>query len=199
MRIELFRKEILPFILWFLLLLILSRVSDELLHWSGLGWVGSYLAYPGVGLILLSFIYSVRKARWIPLGWFDRISLKSYLAFHELTAWFGVYLILIHAGIHMHAWLPWLATVVMLISVISGFTGHILQARVSRAVKEKKSVLLKDGQSPTEVEEKIFRAALMAKAMLKWRKFHRPLTAVFAGFALMHIITAMFFMSWRGL
>lgn len=198
MRLELYRKEFLPSILWFILLLLLARISDEMLHQLGYGWVGKFAAIPGVAIILISFIYSLRKSGRIPLQSLQSISLKKYLAFHEVTAWFGAYLILIHAGIHFHAALPWVAAVSMLISVISGFTGHVLHGRVLRSIEEKQRELMKRGAGEEEAKEKTFQASLLAKSMLKWRKVHKPLTAIFAALAIMHIISAtMFFTGWK--
>jgi len=193
MRIKLFIEQVLPFVLWFVLLVILSRVSDAILHALGYGDIGEYLGILGVGLILISFIYSIRKVKVFKAG-----SLRGFLTFHEWAAWLGAYFILIHGGIHLHAILPWAAILLMLISVVSGFTGHILHKRVKKSIEHEKSKLIKEGVSEQEAENQIFRAATMAKSMLKWRAVHRPLTALFAGLAIMHIISSLFYATWWG-
>lgn len=54
-------------------------------------------------------------------------------------------LILVHAGIHIYAILPWLALIAMLINIISGMTGKFLLDRSRRFLAEKKSFICNRG------------------------------------------------------
>jgi hypothetical protein len=78
---------------------------DAALHAAGLGWVGRYLGIPGSLLILLSLSYSLRKR-----GRIHRGSPRTLLAFHQWAGWAGASLVLVHAGLHFEAILPWVAT-----------------------------------------------------------------------------------------
>ena len=108
MTTSLWRQHILPFCLVLGLLAVATLAGDYLLHQLNLVWVGRYLGIPGTVLIIISLIYSLRKHKIIMTG-----NTKSLLTFHEFTAWLGSLLVLIHAGIHFNAILPWLATVAM--------------------------------------------------------------------------------------
>jgi hypothetical protein len=66
-------------------------------------WVGRYLGIPGTILIIGSLVYSLRKRKYITTG-----SAKSLLHLHEIGAWLGSLMVLLHAGIHFNAILPWL-------------------------------------------------------------------------------------------
>jgi hypothetical protein len=94
---------------------------DFLLHYFNIVFVGRYLGVIGTTIILLSFIYSLRKRKIIQSG-----SPKNYLQWHEYASWAGAIMLLVHAGIHFNAWLPWLAVVMLLITVGSGLVGKYL-------------------------------------------------------------------------
>jgi len=129
----LWREHILPFAFLVLLLGVLTLAGDYLLHRLNLVWVGRYLGIPGTILIIGSLMYSLRKRKYIKTG-----NPKSYLNMHELAAWLGSLLVLIHAGIHFNAILPWLATVAMGINVISGLVGKMLLQRSREHVQSQR-------------------------------------------------------------
>ena len=56
MERSLIRREVLPFLLMFGSLILATIVSDALLHYFDLVWVGRYLGIPGTLLILVSFL-----------------------------------------------------------------------------------------------------------------------------------------------
>ncbi|MDH5680932.1 MAG: hypothetical protein OEZ36_05075, partial [Spirochaetota bacterium] len=89
------RKDIITFIIWFLWLIGLAVLLDGVLHKVQLPQLGRYAGMFGTGLIVLSFLYYLRKKKVIKSG-----SLKGYLRFHEWGAWLGSLLILVHSGIH---------------------------------------------------------------------------------------------------
>jgi hypothetical protein len=191
MTTSLWRQHILPFCLVLGLLAVATLAGDYLLHQLNLVWVGRYLGIPGTVLIIISLIYSLRKHKFIMAG-----NLKSLLTFHEFTAWLGSLLVLIHAGIHFNAILPWLATVAMSVNVVSGLVGKLLLNQSRRHVQGEREDLQLRGFSRFEVEQALFWDAVTLDAMTKWRKVHIPIFIVFVILALGHIISIFLFWAW---
>ena len=191
MTTSLWRQHILPFCLLLGLLAVATLAGDYLLHQLNLVWVGRYLGIPGTILIIISLIYSLRKRKVITAG-----NPKSLLTFHELTAWLGSLLVLIHAGIHFNAILPWLATVAMSVNVVSGLVGKLLLDQSRRHVQGEREDLQLRGFSKFEVEQALFWDAVTLDAMTKWRKVHIPIFIVFVILALGHIISIFLFWGW---
>jgi hypothetical protein len=154
-------------------------------------WVGRYLGILGVVLILSSFIYSLRKRKLITVG-----KPKSLLTFHEFTGWFGSVLVLIHAGIHFNAILPWLATLAMSVNVVSGLVGKLLLGQSRRHLQGERDDLQLQGLSRVEVDQALFWDAVTLDAMTQWRKVHIPIFIVFVILALGHIISIFLFWGW---
>ncbi len=192
MNKSLLRKEVLPFLLMFALLLLATLIADFLLHQFDLVWIGRYLGIPGTIIILLSFLYSMRKRKIIRSG-----SPKFLLNLHEFLTWFGSLLILVHAGVHFNAILPWLAIIAMLINVISGLTGKFLLDRSRRHLVAKKAGLLDQGMSTEGVDKEIFWDAVTLDLMKRWRAVHFPITLAFSVLALGHILTIFLFWQWK--
>jgi hypothetical protein len=191
MTTSLWRQHILPFCLLLGLLAVATLAGDYLLHQLNLVWVGRYLGIPGTVLIIISLIYSLRKRKVITAG-----NPKSLLTFHEFTAWLGSLLVLIHAGIHFNAILPWLATVAMSVNVVSGLVGKLLLGQSRRHVQGEREDLQLRGFSSVEVEQAFFWDAVTLDAMTKWRKVHIPIFIVFVILALGHIISIFLFWGW---
>jgi hypothetical protein len=188
---SLWRQHILPFSLLLGLLAVGTIAGDYLLHRLNLVWVGRYLGIPGTILIIVSLIYSLRKRKYISLG-----QPKSLLIFHEFSAWFGSLLVLIHAGIHFNAILPWLATATMGVNVVSGLVGKVLLDRARRHVQGEREQFQLNGLSRTAVEHALFWDAVTLDAMTQWRKVHIPIFIVFVVLALGHIISIFLFWGW---
>ena len=191
MTTSLWRQHILPFCLLLGLLATATLAGDYLLHRLNLVWVGRYLGIPGTVLIIISLIYSLRKRKVITAG-----NPKSLLTFHEFTAWLGSLLVLIHAGIHFNAILPWLATVAMSVNVVSGLVGKLLLGQSRRHVQGEREDLQLRGFSSVEVEQALFWDVVTLDAMTKWRKVHIPIFIVFVILALGHIISIFLFWGW---
>jgi len=181
---SLVRKEILPFLALFALLLLGAIVGDRLLHEFGLVWVGRWLGIPGTLLILLSFLYSLRKRKRIAFG-----RPGTLLTLHESLAWLGVLMILVHAGI--------LALAAMLVNVISGMTGKVLLDRSRRFLGAKRQAYEARGLGGDEIERRLFWDATAFDLMKKWRAVHLPITLAFAVLGLGHILTILLFWQWR--
>lgn len=189
---SLWRNHILPFTLLVTLLGVATLIGDYLLHRLNLVWVGRYLGIPGTLLIIGSLIYSLRKRKVITSG-----NVKSWLSMHEVGTWLGSLMVLIHAGIHFNAILPWLATIAMGINVISGMVGKMLLARSREHVQSQREHYQLRGLSKTEVEQAVFWESVTFDAMANWRKVHIPFFIVFAVLALGHIISIFLFWGWQ--
>ncbi len=192
MERSLIRKEVIPFLLMFGTLILATIVSDALLHYFDLVWVGRYLGIPGTLLILLSLFYSMRKRKLVSFG-----KPKTLLVLHETLAWLGALMILVHAGIHVYAILPWLALIAMLVNVLSGMTGKFLLERSRRFVAEKKAAYASRGLPEDEVEKRLFWDATAFDLMKKWRVVHLPITLAFAVLGLTHIFSIFLFWQWK--
>jgi hypothetical protein len=189
---SLWRNHILPFTLLVTLLGVATVIGDYLLHRLNLVWVGRYLGIPGTLLIIGSLIYSLRKRKVITSG-----NVKSWLSMHEVGTWLGSLMVLIHAGIHFNAILPWLATIAMGINVISGMVGKMLLGRSREHVQGQREHYQLRGLSKAEVEQAVFWESVTFDAMAKWRKVHIPIFIVFAMLALGHIVSIFMFWGWR--
>jgi hypothetical protein len=191
MTSSLWRRHILPFTLLLGLLAVATLAGDWLLHRFNLVWVGRYLGIPGTLLIIGSLFYSLRKRKMITAG-----NVKSWLNMHEIGTWLGSLMVLLHAGIHFNAILPWLATVAMGVNVISGMVGKLLLARSREHVLGQRDHYQLRGLSKDEVERAVFWDAVTLDAMTKWRKVHIPIFVVFAALALGHIVSIFLFWGW---
>lgn len=192
MHRSLTRKEIVPFAVQFGSLVLATVVVDLVLHRLGLVGIGRWLGIPGTLLILLSFLYSLRKRRLIRQG-----RLVTFLRTHEILAWVGTLMILVHAGIHIYTVLPWLAVLAMLVNVASGMTGTYLLARSRDHLAARRGHYVQQGLADAEVDRQLFRDATSYELMKKWRAVHLPITLVFAGLALAHIVSIFMFWGWR--
>ncbi|MCN4144674.1 MAG: hypothetical protein LC437_06365 [Thiohalomonas sp.] len=191
MERSLIRKEVTPFLVLFGSLIVATMIIDTLLHQFELVWIGRYLGIPGSILILLSFFYSMRKRKLIQFG-----KPKNMLILHETLTWTGALMILIHAGIHIYAILPWLALIAMLINVISGMTGKYLLDRSRRFLTEKKTFYLQQGLSEEMLEKQLFWDAMTFDLMKKWRAVHLPISLAFAVLSITHILSIFLFWEW---
>jgi len=192
MNKSLFQKEVVPFFLTFALLMVATIIMDFLLHQFQLVWIGRYLGIPGTIMILLSFLYSLRKRKMIKIG-----NPKFLLNLHGFLTWFGVLLILVHAGVHFNAILPWLAVIAMLVNVISGLIGKFLLNRAQRYLSSKKADLSQQGLSAKGIEKELFWDAVTFDLMKQWRAVHFPITLVFSVLSLIHIISIFLFWEWK--
>ena len=191
MKSSLWREHVLPFTLLLGMLAAATLAGDYALHRLNLVWVGRYLGIPGTLLIIGSMYYSARKRKLVKSG-----DPKSLLKMHEFSAWLGSLMVLIHAGIHFNAILPWLATVAMGVNVISGMVGKMLLSQSRQHVQGERERFQLRGLSKTEVDQAVFWDAVALGAMAQWRKVHIPIFIVFAVLALGHIFSIFLFWGW---
>lgn len=189
---SLLARRVVPSVIWYALLVGAALAADFALHRHGLFWVGRYLGIVGSILILLGFIYSLRKRNIIPFG-----SPKALLDAHESLSWVGALMILVHAGVHFSALLPWIALAMMLVVVASGFTGRFLLKQARESLRQKQAALQRaEGPEQRELERKIFLDSLTVDLMQRWRTFHFPVTTMFMVLAAVHIVSILMFWQW---
>jgi hypothetical protein len=191
MQPSLWREHVLPFSLTLGLLAAATLAGDYVLHRLNLVWVGRYLGIPGTLLIIGSLVYSLRKRRHITVG-----NPKTLLKWHEFSAWLGSLMVLLHAGVHFNAILPWLATAAMAVNVVSGMVGKVLLERSRRHVQGEREQFQLRGLSRPEVEQAVFWDAVTVDAMTQWRRVHIPIFIAFAALALGHIFSVFLFWGW---
>ena len=191
MRAKLLFREVLPSLVIFTTLVGSALVADALLHAVNAVWLGRYLGIPGTLLILASLVYSLRKRKVIERG-----NPVQLLRFHELVAWMGSMLILVHAGIHFNAFLAWFALLAMLINVASGLTGKFLLRRAARRLNDARQKLQLAGLSRDQIEQKLHWDTLTFDAVKQWRRIHFPIAFAFGALAIAHISAIFLFWSW---
>jgi hypothetical protein len=189
---RLFRNEVLPFVMYMVALIASTLVIDAALHLLDLVWIGRWLGIPGVLLIIASFGYSMRKRKLIRSG-----NPATLLRWHEVLAWAGSLLVLVHAGIHFNAILAWLAVGAMLINVGSGLTGKYLIARSRVRLEAARHRMRDQGLSPDELADRTYWDTMTFDAVKKWRVIHFPITLAFGVLALAHIIATLLFWGWH--
>jgi hypothetical protein len=189
---SLIRRQVLPFVALFVGLLLATLAADLLLHRLGLIWLGRWLGIPGTLMILASFLYSMRKRKLISFGSPGRL-----LALHETFTWLGSLLVLVHAGAHFSAILPWLAVIAMVTNVGSGLIGKLLLDRSRQHLTSRREILSSRGLEDDEVEREIFWDAVTLDLMKKWRAVHFPITVAFAVLASGHVVSILLFWQWK--
>jgi hypothetical protein len=181
-------KDLFPFAIWFSSMIIGAILIDVLLHLFNMVYIGKYLGYFGTATILFSFMYSLKKRRKI-----DFSSPKVLLDYHEYLALSGSILILVHAGIHVNAILPWLAILMLLINVSSGLVGKHILAQANKTMRERKLNLKHSGMNEEEIAKAIFWDTTAMDSMKKWREVHLPITYFLGFLSLVHIVSVIFF------
>lgn len=189
---SLFRVKVVPFLGYFIVLIAMTILGDLVLHLFDLVWIGRYLGIPGTLLILLSLLYSLRKRKVIQSG-----NPRFLLSLHEVLAWLGVLMILVHAGIHFNTILPWLALLSMMVNVVSGMVGHHLLDRSRRHLMAMREKYTLHGVSKVEAEKELFWDSVTFETMQKWRAVHFPISFAFAVLAVGHIVSVFVFWGWK--
>ncbi len=192
MKFTLLTRDVVPFFLALLALVVAVLLVDALLHLVDAVWVGRYLGIPGLLLIIGSFGYSLRKRKLITRG-----NPATLLRLHERMAWGGCLLVLIHAGIHFNAILGWLAVWALLINVGSGLTGKFLLQRSRRRLEATSESMRRQGLSGRALDEHMYWDSLTFDVVKQWRAVHYPITLAFSVLATAHIISVFVFWSWK--
>ncbi|MBK7644317.1 MAG: hypothetical protein IPJ19_14950 [Planctomycetes bacterium] len=176
-------RRLLPSALLFLALPVGAVGIDFLLHAAGAGWIGEWAGPLGSALLVVSFAYSLRKRRLIRAG-----NPAALLRVHEVLSWTAALLLVVHGGVHFNAWIPWLGILALLVVTASGLAGRHLLADARRALAAAQAELRAQSFTESEIGERLISLALLTGAMQRWRRVHMPVTAVFAGLALVHVV-----------
>ncbi|MCK5622040.1 MAG: hypothetical protein KAJ11_07120 [Alphaproteobacteria bacterium] len=192
MKKSLLYLKVFPFLIQFVVLVVATLMGDFLLHLFDLVWVGRYMGIPGTLLILLSLFYSMRKRKLIKWG-----SPRVLLVMHEAFTWLGALMVLVHAGIHFNAILPWLALLAMTVNVASGLTGRYLLDRSRRHLTATEEKYRLHGISKMEAEKELFWDSVTYELMAKWRTVHFPISFAFGVLAVGHIVSIFLFWGWK--
>jgi len=192
MEAKLIRREVLPSFLAFGALVATTLLIDAVLHLMNVVWIGRYLGIPGSLLIVGSFWYSLRRRRLVTSG-----HPATLLRLHERMAWLGSLLVLVHAGIHFNAILPWLAVFAMLVNVGSGLTGKFLLQRSRKRLDEARVRMREHGVPAEDLEDRLFLDSLTFDVVKQWRSIHLPITLAFAVLAIAHVFVVLMFWGWR--
>lgn len=190
MERSILRHQLVPAALALVGLLAGTIGGDALLHILDAKGLEVWLGTVGTALILLSFLYSARKRTVLRRG-----SFSGYLRWHALAAWAGTLMVLVHAGIHFNAVLPWLAVVAMLANVISGVTGKVLLERGREQLAAKRDLYRRQGLSETDVDRAVMTDAVALEVMANWRAVHLPVTVAFLALAGGHVLSVL--MMWE--
>lgn len=188
---SLIRQEVVPFFGQFFLLIIAALLSDQILHFFDLVWLGRLLGIPGTVLILLSLLYSLRKRKIITFG-----NPKTLLNLHETLTWMGALLVLVHAGIHFNTILPWLAMIGLIINVLSGLVGQRLLHRSRQHMLEVEEKYRLSGMPKEDIDKEVFWDSVAYDLMAKWRMVHFPISLAFTVLTLGHIVSIFLFWKW---
>ena len=191
MHKSIFIKKIVPIAFSYALLFITALAVDAIFHVFNLSWVGRYFGILGTLLLFISFLYSMKKRKLIKTG-----SPKMLLHVHEYTSWFGTVLVLIHAGVHFNALLPWLAVIALLVVVASGHTGKYLLTISRDELNKKKQEYQMKGLDEEAVSKAVFIDALSVNVMIHWRTIHLPFVFIFLVLGALHILSIFFFWNW---
>ncbi|MBF0620944.1 MAG: hypothetical protein HQL54_03375 [Magnetococcales bacterium] len=184
-------RETFRHLAFFALMIVTALTVDWGLHFTGhLDW-GREAGYVGTGLLVVSFLYSARKRKWIQRG-----RPPLLLRLHETLSWIGAMLILVHGGIHFNALLPWVTMAAMMIAVASGLTGKYLFKKSRTIVSERRKTLREKGMDIETIDAHLYWDALLVGMMKKWRIVHIPITITFALLVLLHIVTVLIFWKW---
>ena len=145
------------------------------------GWIG-------MGFIGLTFVYPLKRW-WRP----NQVWPKRWFHVHMGAGILGPLIIFVHAGAHLHAWVPILALVTMVLVVMSGIVGQALHHWVFRMLYERRHQLAFEGVTEDVIEARLHDLALEKEALRWWKCLHNPLTWSFVALVLFHIGGAVFF------
>lgn len=149
---------------------------------------GHLMGWIGLGIILLVFVYPIKKRlsrnhRW-PRGWFQ---------VHMVAGVIGPLLILLHSGAHVHALVPLLALAAMIVVVVSGIVGQAVHYLALRTLNDRRRQLHEEGLEPDEIDLRLHRMAAQEEAFRLWQSIHAPMTMMFLVLTAMHVIGALYF------
>ena len=145
------------------------------------GWIG-------LGIILLVFVYPIKKRRAPERQW-----PKHWFLVHMVAGVAGPVVVLIHAGAHFHALVPVLTLILLAAVTVSGIVGQSVHYLALRTLHEHERRLREQGLADTEIESRLHSEAAREGAFRVWQVFHAPLTIAFVVLLSFHILGAVYF------
>ena len=141
----------------------------------------------GVGLVAVSFAYSLRKRRLIS-G-----SARLWLFFHEWLAIIGTFVLLVHTGTHFKAIVPVMTLVLTFITFVSGLVGRYVYNNARASLKAQKASLKSEGLTDEEIDTKLWGLAVASDALSRWRALHKPIVFLLIIMVVFHATSALYF------
>ena len=124
-----------------LLLLWLGFLAHRDTRFAGSFW-GGVLGVSGAVLMLMPLAYSlVKRVKWVRERLWRRVTMRTLLAWHIYAGILGPILALLHTGHKFNSPLGIALTAMMLLVVLSGFTGRYLMTYFSHELLEKRKML----------------------------------------------------------
>lgn len=104
--------------------------------------LGGVLGVTGASLMLVPLLYSlVKRIGPLKRAVTKRVAMRTLLKWHIYAGILGPILALLHTGHKFDSALGIALTAMMLIVVVSGFTGRYLMSQISEELREKQSIL----------------------------------------------------------
>lgn len=124
-----------------LLLLWLGFLVHRDTRFAGSFW-GGVLGVSGAVLMLVPLAYSlVKRVKWVQVRVWRWVTMRTLLAWHIYAGILGPILALLHTGHKFNSPLGIALTAMMLLVVLSGFTGRYLMGYFTHELLEKKQML----------------------------------------------------------
>lgn len=143
---------------------------------------GHILGWIGFVMILLACGYPFR--RWL---YPNQVWSKAWFQIHQVLGIGGPLLIFVHSGTHLHALVPVLALIMIVLVVLSGIAGQALHHLASQTLYEQRHELARNGIPQDIIEAKLYDLARNEQALRWWRCVHVPLTWTFFSLVILHI------------
>ncbi len=186
-------KYTILFFIWFALLVASALGLDYLLHVVGEVWIGRYLGIVGLIFILASLLpYSLRKRQLL-----RSLEPQPLLRAHQAFGWAGGVLVVVHAGVHANAILPWLALFAMLAAVGSGLISVFVLRQTRKQLESARSSLVALRLTPAEIDQQLFWDAFAVGLLQNWRVIHQRAALAFAVLTTCHVVGVLMFWGWR--
>ena len=184
--------------LWLLLVLLIAviglgfgieavltgRINQPFGHTQG----GHLVGWAGLALIALVFVYPARKRHYRTRSW-----PRGWFRVHMAAGVLGPSLIFVHAGAHLHALVPVLALVTLVIVVVSGVIGQGVHYVAVRRLYERQHELADRHLDPVEIEGQVHRLAAEERVFRLWQTIHAPATLLFVVLTILHVVAALYF------
>lgn len=181
-------------VLIFVLSAVVAGFLIELLLSIKTGWQfghtqrGHLIGWLGFAMMLAVFGYTIKKRFGRKTGW-----PKGWFRMHQAAGIIGPMLILIHAGAHFHALVPFFALMAMSIVATSGIIGILVHRKAVSMLNATRKELLSQGLSGEDVDERLFDLASDEETFRIWQVIHVPMVIIFMALAIIHIGGAIYF------